>query len=1187
MLPELPDPKLDPRLWGDVDGPTLLAAASALQLDPANTASLHGLRRLAAVAAELPARPDARPLSSSKVKSLLAVRGVGDAITAGFQDPYEGLLVVEVPYFGGPHLSMQGLATHCAKIAEFLLTAILAAPKATLPGTFIVKVRALARLLLTVSDRACRGAGLTRWSTPGEDGTRAMVPSATTLSERARWVQFDEEELFEGLHALAREYLTIGLVREQGTPVPIAGTDRSEWSMVQPLVRSGSTLTVQAPPDLLAALRHHIVRAAIEEYCLPQLVQAMLAYATHKAKELLNGLVDEPLRTVEEGRNWVRLQSQFDSDKLMDLFVVVDDLENYDPFSAYGTWDGDDVFKDLVERSADGDRVLRIFLTSVIGRDLRVRGRDSAEPTPTLFAGWDDLETILQTPDLGNLGLWYFACALLDLHQRSELRSFSIVDTFELYREHGMSFYLSDDALPDAADLAVGYGQELRYANAFRHDRRRFIKYDGDGWVEGWSVHGRGTSPVYIALLRDGAAYVADLGDITVWVRIPPVRSRHTNVGADTLMVAAEATAYWMWQLWLVDAELIRRASNDFGVVELLVHGARIGETFDTWVRVTKTEDARFLTVSSPRPGDDDARTSSPENEVDRDLLAALYDSLGGEDASAVGQIAPPGLKGMIHLTNASAITAWAPLNTPVWTGSEAVVAQVLDGLGRHLSEELGMPVGTIRPDRRILLLTQTVAPWLIDRLHDELLDLDGTGLAERLVERSEALIAYSSRESERLPARIACFGVASDEVQGLQRRLALASDTMMASRFLVELASAFPPAGGNALNQERYDRLLALSSEIINKGMLVDSLRSGVSDVQLSILGSGRLGTAREGDAYVQAVGMFSRFRAQTVLADAVDPRPGERDGLPDLAMADELAQDAFGFTYTDVFDAVAALTELLEDRQTVSTTRAEAARELAEQTGWDQTKVSAVLDALTLAPFSGTFAQFWEDLPSVAPWRFNRDRSYLKRPLIANGPGLVFGRRMLRHAPIYWFESFRTGRLQAKGKIAGAMSRQRTTKGRAFEREVAALLARVGCAPVKERLRRVGNYDFRNIDGRDLGDIDVAAVRASTQEVLLVEAKDLEVARTPTELRNELNQLVGPGNSAITRLRERAQWVRTHAGAVLKEFGIDGSSGWSIRPIVVVKQPLLSEHLELSSDIPIIAIERLEEHLQPKARQ
>lgn len=45
--------------WGEVDGPTLLAAASSLQPIPANVHFLTQLQRLAAAAARLPARPQA------------------------------------------------------------------------------------------------------------------------------------------------------------------------------------------------------------------------------------------------------------------------------------------------------------------------------------------------------------------------------------------------------------------------------------------------------------------------------------------------------------------------------------------------------------------------------------------------------------------------------------------------------------------------------------------------------------------------------------------------------------------------------------------------------------------------------------------------------------------------------------------------------------------------------------------------------------------------------------------------------------------------------------------------------------------------------------------------------------------------------------------------------------------------
>ncbi len=1182
MLPDLPDPARDPRTWGDVDGPTLLAAASALQLDPANVASLFSLRRLATVAAELPARPSARRLSSSKLKSLLAVRGVGDAATSGFQDPYEGLLVVEVPYYGGPHLVMQGMATHCGRVAEFVLTSIMSAPDGTFPRPFLAKVRALATILLGVSDRVCRRASVDRWSVPGADHTRVLVPSAGTLEERSQWVKVDEEELFAGFPGVAREYLSTALIREQGTPTPAAVEDRSEWSMVQPFVRFGTTLTVVAPPDLAVALRHQIVRAAMEEHCTEHLVQAMLEHSVAKAEDLLSGIVDEPFTVTKEGPNWARLQARFDTDKLMDLFVIVDDLVDYDPSSAYGTWDAAELMDELVARAETGDRVLRVFLPTVIGRDLAVGIHLPSEPTPTLFAGWDDLQTILQTPHLGALGLWYFARAQLHLHARTEIMSFSTVDTFELYRERGMSFYLSDDAMPQFLNVPVAYGQDLRIANAFRHDRRFILKHDGDGYCEAWATHGRDSSRVYLARVREGAAFVADLDDAMVWVRIPRRRSGE-SVPAETLLVAAEATAYWVWQLWVEEPDLLRRASNDLGVVDVVVRGTAPDDPDHPWVQVTEHDGVYNVEVSltSQRERGGQAGAQAPENQVDRELVGQLIQALGGNDISLLERVVPPGPKGMIHLTDSRATTGWAQSHAPAWTGSEALVAELLDGLGLHLTEDVGMRVGLISDDQRVPVLTGHVVTWLIDRLRDQIAELAGDGLAELLVGRSEALIAYHAREAERLPAQIACFGPASDQARQIQRQLSQSSDVSLSSRFLVELASAFPPEGENPLTEERYDRMLALASEIVNKGMLVDSLRPGITDVQLSILPSGRLGTDREGDAYVHAVQMFSQFRAQNVLDDATGARPGAPSAPWDAQEADRLAKESFGFTYTELFGAASVLIDLLGDEQTLTVQREHLERELHTGLGWSEEGVSRVLDSLTLSPFTGTFEQFWEDLTNVAPWRFNRDRSYLKRPLVQVGDDVAFGRRVLEHAPVYWVELYRTGRLRATGKIAGAMSRQRNAKGRAFEQDVAELLKGLGYSPVKERLRRVGSHDFRNINGRDLGDIDVVAVHRGRQELLLIEAKDLEVARTPTELRNEINQLIGEGNSAINRLAERATWVRAHLSGVLAELGVTDLATVIVRPVVVVKQPLLSEHMKLSATIPVVAVSRLAVHL------
>jgi hypothetical protein len=1137
---------------------------------------LLGLQRLAAVAAGLPSRPEARSLSSSKIKSLLGIDGIGGSGMNGLQDPFEGLFTVEIPFYGGPRLTVQGLATHGGRVADFLLTAIFRAVDNALPATFVVKVKALADLLLSISDVACRSAGLDRLSTATDAGRRVNVPSAPKLAQMSRWVQFEEDELFAGLHELAREYLTVGLVREQGAPLP-PSAEPSEWSMVQPLVRSGTKLTVAAPADLTAALRHHIVRAAIEENCIEQLVSAMLSLATDKVKELLGGLVDYPFETVSEGKNWVRLQAAFDVDKLMDVFVVVDDLADYDPFSAFGFWDASDVFE-TIEREATetegGNRIFRVYSTATIGRDLQIGLVSEDDLTPTIVATLDDLQTILQTPGFDGLGLWYFARAERRLLERTRVLSFSTVDTFSIYRDHNMSFYLGDGPLPSFLSIEVASGQPLRVQNAHSHDHRHFARPDNNGYVEALAAHGRTSSPVYLARVPDGAAYVVDLGETTAWVHIPRRRESDEVIPAQALIVVAEALAYWFWQLWQVEPELVQLAVNDSGVVEFVVRGASLGPDQSSWIQAIDSDDVLQFEISVARAA------PMQENQVDRDLVAALYGVLGGESTDTVDRIAPMGPKGMVHVSNPHAMSAWTSENDLAWHGAEEAVSELLDELGLHLTQDLQIAVGPIPDGQRFTVLTTQVVPWLIDRLHDEIAGLEVAGLIERLIDRNEALIASSARESELLAPRIACFGTADDEAQQIQHHLSTASTSMMTSRFLIEFASAFPPSGAKKLNRERYERLLALGSEIINKGMLAETLRSGITDAHLSILESERLGTSQEDDAYIDALEMFSQFRAQAVLADASQPSTQAAATPPDLQRADSLAADAFGFTYTELLEAGRELQDLLNGNQTMTTPRSFLHSALVNSLRWEAEKADAVLDALTLSSYSGTMSSFWADPINVAPWRFNRDRSYLKRPLVQRGDEVSFGRRALVHASVYWIEQYRSGRLRASGKMAAAMNEQRNAKGRAFERQVASLLGEIGYASVKTRFRRVGDYDFRNIEGRNLGDIDVAGIHNVRRELLLLEAKDLEVARTPTELRNEVEQLVGPGNSAIRRLQERADWVASHLGIVLAAFGVTDIIGWSIRTAVVVNQPLLSEHL-LNESIPVVALDRLTLHV------
>ena len=60
----------------------------------------------------------------------------------------------------------------------------------------------------------------------------------------------------------------------------------------------------------------------------------MLSLAIDKTRKLLGFLVDDDFEIISQGRDWACLQAPFDLDKLMEVILIVDDLDGYDPFPA-------------------------------------------------------------------------------------------------------------------------------------------------------------------------------------------------------------------------------------------------------------------------------------------------------------------------------------------------------------------------------------------------------------------------------------------------------------------------------------------------------------------------------------------------------------------------------------------------------------------------------------------------------------------------------------------------------------------------------------------------------------------------------------------------------------------------------------------------------------------------------------
>ncbi len=99
----------------------------------------------------------------------------------------------------------------------------------------------------------------------------------------------------------------------------------------------------------------------------------------------------------------------------------------------------------------------------------------------------------------------------------------------------------------------------------------------------------------------------------------------------------------------------------------------------------------------------------------------------------------------------------------------------------------------------------------------------------------------------------------------------------------------------------------------------------------------------------------------------------------------------------------------------------------------------------------------------------------------------------------------------------------------------------------------------------------------------IILIECKDLAVARTPDEMQYEYQRLFVDNAhkaSVVTKQERRAQWFRMHLNTVLAWLGLETEGQWRVEPLIVVDVELITPYMHQST-MPILSIEQLSSQL------
>jgi len=423
-------------------------------------------------------------------------------------------------------------------------------------------------------------------------------------------------------------------------------------------------------------------------------------------------------------------------------------------------------------------------------------------------------------------------------------------------------------------------------------------------------------------------------------------------------------------------------------------------------------------------------------------------------------------------------------------------------------------------------------------------------------------------------------------------------TNTALAARFLIEFLAAQPPSGDEPVSLAVYDDLLALCSLITDLGFESDLLDLGITDHELRVLPSGRIGrpeTPHE-DAVTAFGDLFIPHKIEEAAATFPDhwAEPEEQGEPPEYVQRfDEAAREEFGLS---IDEQVTFLTEAInlaheQDQEPARMSEETFLERVAGNTDLPRDDVERGLELFSLEPrqdFLSPPDPF--EQREVYPWIFNRKLSFIRRPLIiqeGDAREILWGQRHTWVALENLVGLCATGRLRAESDELTALIGERNHEtGKRYNRQIGDIIEQTCEVAPKVNWDAGGSMV---VDGEPLGDVDVLVPDIGTQTLFVVECKRLSQARTPRELDNELRTLFGhpaddkdddsESRSTIEKHQRRCSWVEEHEEEVLGALGLDADESFSVQPVLLLDKPLISPFFA-DPPIPIVLRGQLEQH-------
>ncbi|KPV58162.1 hypothetical protein QJ48_18145 [Paenibacillus sp. A3] len=1142
---------------------------------------------------------------------------IGLEFLINYMYPSENLFTENVHFIGGGYNVFPGISLNSAFQLRLLINGLYKINLANEQKEFIDNIFLVVHTILSLSHEMLKKAGLNYGVFVQNEGNfEIKVPSKNELEKLVSAVTFTNSELSElelEIDILNEFCCELGSIKEDYEP------DQTILNL-KPLVKYQDNIIIVSPHLILSSLIHYIFCKAQEYNCLNKLAAAISDAAELSSEMSMQKMGSNLLADLNTDYFFLKAGIyNLDSDKVAVTLTVTDPLDDYDSNQMFTKANGNYVstalkntivntIEFLGQQPSPPKSILFIIAIQNFGREISL-SIDQEFGFPFLVINLESLSVVSTLEQDEVLRLYKYVICKEHFKNNVDLVYYDELDLFHFYRSQGYQFRLPVGSEKAALFLRTNTGLPLKQ-EAFLHSRIHAVpsRYKNIT-VEVSSVYSNSQIPIYFCnvskeILKEHFGFVIEITS-SRWIWVVPKENIINEFEMKYYYLVIDMLTYWIWQ---VSSHL--EAINQFPYETINVEVSL--NDIEEWDRVSvnydegcnpfcssSCENNIYLSIGKPFAALLFRADNLAEKKSMMHLLHCMADLFEREGILLERQVLLEELErvmlpkekkkiivtnpGQSELTPIGLLPPFRPIQPEDENG-------IIKEISSFVKEKKISPENLTEKEKSSLL--NEIVGFLFRKLEKEIALFEPHTLINMLIIYNDSAVKKRMTSDLNVPAFVACYPEGENALKQIEKETKELNQASVAIRFLIEYVAASPPKGNHDFTLEKFDRLLAIASRIISLGQESDLIRYKLGKVDIIIEKDGGFSTRASKFADIYSSFYYSIIkgevhqRTENFKYNWIDSEDGVKEDESAFVQFKAGFNKEFGLNYFDFVQLAGMFLEISIRREVPDVCEpidklklvAKKNYGIAEEV-FDQ--FVAIMSLSKRSSFLNPSKPF--EKYDVWPWRFNRELSYLRRPLILHDDFLIFSYNHLYNSLYYFVSLFFNGTFKAKClEMKQYISKYVNETGEKFNQKVEEYFRLNGDLIVRSQVKKIGKHKIQSENG-ELGDIDVLVINPKKRIIWLVECKDLNRARTPYEIHHEHCKLFidSVGDSCIvTKHKRRADWLERNLQIALSNYNIETNNlrQWRVMPFIVISNSMISPIL-FDSSIKVICLDKLVE--------